>query len=1524
MTAPAPLARSSDSWPTTSASRSVAQSSRFDFWRRGGAAAVWILALALSRISALGADWPTWRYDAGRSNASPHAIPRDLVRAWHVELPPPSPAWPDDPGKLGFDRAYEPIVVGGRLIVGSMTADHVAAYDVRTGTRLWRFVTSAPVRFAPAAAAGLVYFVCDDGYLYCLNLDGGLQWRVRGGPSDARALGNGRLGSLWPARGAPVIADGTVYFAASIWPFMGTFVHAVDARTGRTLWTNSGTGADYVTQQHSSPAFAGVAPQGYLATSGDRLIVPGGLTVPAVFSRTTGALQFFDPSSRVAGNSIGGFEVAVCRDWYFNRTEIYERTKGALHGRTGHDVVTPDGRIATVRRDELHVAWLPESGTKPVEPAGVLATLVGSKIPQLPFARQATVKLPRRFDQVGCVAGDLAYLAAADGAIAAVALPDSDGPARIEWQGEARGRIARVIAADDRLFVSTREGWIYCFAPRGAGNEGVQEEPLPPSERLPKLDDSGLAILVPRATDWTATVDGTAPPDEWFAAVFDDGAWKQVALALDEDNAGKSTAPKVKEGETPPPPPPEFTGYYRRSFTVRAESRYGDARLSITCPDRTSVWLDGRPLGRFDVRNGTPFNGGGANPRGPKWASHELDLEPTQLTAGRHVLAVQTPRIVAAQVGEAFLLELSAERPLESPADAAPTQLPPGEDDSPVARQWRELAEAGAPGCWCVVHGDADGRIVDTLARATTWNVVVLEPDATVAARLRERWLAADLLGRRVTVLEASWREAHLPPYLAHVVVDVSGAIDAPQLAALAQVLRPYGGLAVIRHGTADAPITVETLRAAVRGDEARGWDVRVDGDASLVRRSGALPDSADWTHQNGDAANTLMSRDRRVKLPLGILWFGGPSNAKILPRHGHGPVPQVVDGRLIIEGPDLLRAVDIYTGRLIWERKLKGLGIYYNNTAHHPGAGAIGGNYVSTSDGIYVAYGRQGLRLDGATGRTIGQFTLPADGAERLRKNAPVEGDAAAEKKSEPDEETEAAEAKDANAPPYWGHLAVVDDLLVATSTPTPPLSSSRFRPDSLRLDARYGEASRRLVAFDRRSGELRWKRDARLEFRHNAIVAGRVGERTRLFCLDAMTDARQALLKKRGVALAGPNELVALDAATGESLWRTEVDLPYTWLGYSIEHDVLLAAGSRFRDRATDEAGKGLTAYRGSTGERLWKNDVTYAGPCLLQGDRIITQGEAYELLTGKRLERRHPLTGENVPWEWQRNYGCNTAVGCPNLLTFRSAAAGFFDLETESGTGNFGGFRSSCTNNLIPAGGLLNAPDYTRTCTCSYQNQTSLALVHRPDVEYWTFDPLKWSGEPVERIGLNFGAPGDRRDEDGTLWMEFPSVGGRSPDVPVKVRPRGPAPKGSDAADPRVQYFRRHTTAVDDHPFDWVVASGVRGEADVEVTLALDPEETPREYVVRLYFAEVDDVAAGARTFDVRIQDRAALEKFDIVREAGGARRTVVKEFRGVEVRDKLEISLRGRAGSLPPQLNGVEIERHGAAPAPAGKP
>ena len=85
-----------------------------------------------------------------------------------------------------------------------------------------------------------------------------------------------------------------------------------------------------------------------------------------------------------------------------------------------------------------------------------------------------------------------------------------------------------------------------------------------------------------------------------------------------------------------------------------------------------------------------------------------------------------------------------------------------------------------------------------------------------------------------------------------------------------------------------------------------------------------------------------------------------------------------------------------------------------------------------------------------------------------------------------------------------------------------------------------------------------------------------------------------------------------------------------------------------------------KGLIAYNATDGTVRWKTDVSDGGPYMLHGDTIITDRAAYSLLTGVQKMRVDPLTGEEAPWAFKRNYGCNYAVASEHLLTFRSAAA------------------------------------------------------------------------------------------------------------------------------------------------------------------------------------------------------------------------------------------------------------------------
>ena len=77
-------------------------------------------------------------------------------------------------------------------------------------------------------------------------------------------LGNDRMTSAWPARGGPVVLDNVVYFAAGVWPTDGFHLHALEARTGKPLWSNRDTGSLYMPQPHAGAyGRSGVAAQAW-------------------------------------------------------------------------------------------------------------------------------------------------------------------------------------------------------------------------------------------------------------------------------------------------------------------------------------------------------------------------------------------------------------------------------------------------------------------------------------------------------------------------------------------------------------------------------------------------------------------------------------------------------------------------------------------------------------------------------------------------------------------------------------------------------------------------------------------------------------------------------------------------------------------------------------------------------------------------------------------------------------------------------------------------------------------------------------------------------------------------------------------------------------------------------------------------------------------------------------------------------------------------------------------------------------
>ena len=403
---------------------------------------VWF-ATAPGAVELEGADWPMWRFDASRSASSDESLAGQLHLQWVRKLGKPRPAWPLEQYKLQFDVSYEPVVMGKSIFVPSMVTDSVTAYDTDSGVEKWRFYCDGPVRFAPVGWRSRVYFVSDDGYLYCLKADdGSLLWKLRGGPGERKVLGNDRLISMWPARGAPVIYEGIVYFAAGIWPFMGTFIHAVDAETGAVVWTNSSTGPSFVRQPHGQPAFSGVAPQGYIAASEDKLIVTGGRARPAGFDRKTGKLLYFKHDDRAFGKFRGGYDIAIFKDWFFNFDVMYHLANGGAAATASAAVMSNDGIIG-LDRDGSLMAYAPQA-------QGKAKGLWKSRLQQ-------------PIDKIHMRAGRRVYGSGKNGLIAAIDIPEKDGSAVVSWTAEVDGKVFNMLAADGKLFVVTTAGAIYCF-----------------------------------------------------------------------------------------------------------------------------------------------------------------------------------------------------------------------------------------------------------------------------------------------------------------------------------------------------------------------------------------------------------------------------------------------------------------------------------------------------------------------------------------------------------------------------------------------------------------------------------------------------------------------------------------------------------------------------------------------------------------------------------------------------------------------------------------------------------------------------------------------------------------------------------------------------------------------------------------------------------------------------------------------------------------------------------------------------
>lgn len=752
------------------------------------------------------------------------------------------------------------------------------------------------------------------------------------------------------------------------------------------------------------------------------------------------------------------------------------------------------------------------------------------------------------------------------------------------------------------------------------------------------------------------------------------------------------------------------------------------------------------------------------------------------------------------------------------------------------------LANVGDSRGYCVSLGIGDGKQIEQILRHTQMQVVVVDADEERLNRFRRRLDTQGHYGPRATCLHGSVDSLSLPPYLAQLVLVPQGSeLSDSQWQTAFEILRPYGGSLITK-------LTIDEhkqLIARMQDKELPRSEWKRKQGLTVLSRVGALPGAADWTHEYGDSSNTLMSHDERVRAPFGVLWFGGPASHGDLffNRHYWGPGLTVVEGQMYVQGPQRLAAIDIYTGRILWKKKIREgsspgrRGNFFEK--HKPGF-----HFVASSESVYVVYPEICLVIDPKTGDT--QRTLRLDGSSDR-----------------------------------WGKVRVWQELLIVTV---------------FREDGKLGLLPKEVRAVHRTTGKKIWSITAK-----NTIPLVAAGGND-VYLFDGYLPGFYDAWKRRGLVPKGSEArfVKSVNAATGEVNWEKPIERVTTWMAYSPEHDVLVASNKR-----------GIDAFRGDSGKLLWSRDEEAPGfgghpenvwdKVILSGDVVIDQrgpGRAYNLHNGESLKQAHPVSGDQLDWEFTKTgHHCNYAIASPHLITFRAGTAGFFD-RSSYGTGRLPGFRSGCRNSLIPAGGVLNAPNYAHGCVCSYNLFTSLALVHLPDADLWTYNALPAPKKTVKRLGVNFGAPGDRLAEDGTLWMEYPAANDPSARMPITVQGLNARP------------FRIHSADIQSGSPRWIGNSGMERLEQLNIQLSKKEVSDPVPYTVRLFFVEPDDsIKPGARVFDVSVQGQNHLKNIDIAAEAGGSKRIVVKELANVLVGESLVVEFNSQHGQ--PVISGIEV-------------
>ena len=842
------------------------------------------------------------------------------------------------------------------------------------------------------------------------------------------------------------------------------------------------------------------------------------------------------------------------------------------------------------------------------------------------------------------------------------------------------------------------------------------------------------------------------------------------------------------------------------------------------------------------------------------------------------------------------------------PLAAKPIDKPfPDDNFTAMYRQAAEeiLKRSGAKKGYGLIVGNEQGRLAFELAKRSELKIYAVEADAKNVAEARANLSRAGLYGTRIVIHQADPANVPYSNYFANVIASDSllknGAlVGDPQK--LARHLKPLGGAIVLGQpaGASGKSIEIADVTAWLQrtelGEQAKL--TAADGWATLTR--GALPGAGNWSHQYGNAANTAVSLDKRVKGDLGVLWFGDPGPGDMVNRHEGAVGPLATGGRLFVQGEDTIQAYDAYNGTFLWKYenpKALRTGVFQNQNP---------GNLAASDDRLFHFVKDQLIELDAATGET-----------KRIHRLPPGKDDGKYE----------------------WDYVATENGLLFGTATIRKELEA-KLKRRGLKTE----DATDEIFAIDIETGKHLWNYNGQ-NISHHTIA---ISPENVYFIDSSITPEQRAeilradkteLAKLTGKELeiaedrakkADLRRAVALNARTGKLLWANPVDVTdCSDIGIGggkltlMYHDnVLLLGGANANGHywkqfvAGEFSRRRLVALSALHGYKLWAKDANYRHRPIIVGSQVIAEPWSFDLSSGDQKTRQHPLTGAEEPWSIMRTgHHCGMLTGCESgMLMFRSGATGFYDLDSDQGTRHFAGHRLGCWINAIPAGGLVMIPEASAGCVCLFSIASTIVMEPRETRRPWTIVSAVGAQTPVQSMALNLGAPGDRKDADGKMWLSYPrhkAYQETSLDIKLDLKPKfrtgGQFNSVSESLQP-----------IDGTETPWLYTSWAEDLEQLTLPL-LGPKDQPATYTVRLHFARLGNADREPIAFDVQLQGITALENLTLpisspppAEGAVGHATAIVRVVENVRVTDNLVVNLVAKQGKA--RLSAIEVIRN----------